>query len=148
MKTTFGIFVAFFLTVAPSWAVLGEYESSVSLDRQYLKGEAREQSRAGFRVHQITAPNGIMVREYVSPKGLVFGVAWSGQFAPNMQQLLGSYFTDLDQVARATTKRRGGPLIIRTDRLVFVSAGHMRAFRGHAYVPSLLPSNVSAEVVQ
>jgi len=29
-----------------------------------------------------------------------------------------------------------------------VSGGHMRAFHGSAYVPSLLPKNVSAEVVR
>jgi len=148
MRTFLGMIVIFLLAAAPVWASLGEYESSVSIDQQYLKGEVREQKQVGFRVHQITAPNGTTVREYVSPKGLVFGVAWTGQFAPNMQQLLGSYFGDLDQVARATTHRRGGPLVIHTDRLVFVSAGHMRYFHGHAFVPSLVPENVSTEVVR
>jgi len=148
MKTTLKMVVTLLLAAAPAWATLGEYESSVSVDQQYLKGEVREQSQPGFRVHQITAANGITVREYVSPKGLVFGVAWSGHFAPNMQQLLGSYFPDLEQAERTATKQRGAPFIVRTDRLVFVSAGHMRSFHGHAYVPSLVPSNLSPEVVR
>jgi hypothetical protein len=142
------VLVILLLGVAPAWAVLGEYESSVSVDQQFLKGEDRQQPRPGYKLHQITALNGVTVREYVSPDGKVFGVAWSGQFAPNMQQLLGSYFPDLDQAARSQVRRRGGPLVVRTDRLVLVSAGHLRSFRGHAYVPSLLPNNVSAEVVR
>ena len=35
-----------------------------------------------------------------------------------------------------------------TDRLVVESAGHMRSFRGRAYVSSLLPGKVAEEVVQ
>ena len=148
MKTTLGIFVTLLLAVAPAWATLGEYESSVSVDRQYLRGEVRQQAMSGYTVHRITAANGVTVREYVSPKGIVFGVAWTGQFAPNMQQLLGSYFSDLEQAQRATPPRRGRPLVVKTDRLVLVSAGHMRGFHGHAYAPDLLPTNVSAEVVR
>jgi len=148
MRTAMRVLVILILGVAPAWAVLGEYESSVSVDQQYLKGEIREQVRPGYKLHQITASNGTTVREYVSPDGKVFGVAWSGPFAPNMQQLLGSYFPELDQAARSQVRRRGGPLVVRTDKLVLVSAGHMRSFHGHAYVPSLLPNNVSAEVVR
>jgi len=148
MKTIVGISVSLLLVAAPAWAVLGEYESSVSVDQQYLQGEVREQSLAGFRVHQITASSGVTVREYVSPKGLVFGVAWSGHFAPNVQQLLGSYYADLEQAQQSRTQQRGAPAVIRTGQLVFVSSGHLRFIRGHAYVPSLVPDNISAEVVR
>ena len=136
------------LGTAPAWAVLGEYESSVSLDQQVLRGEIREEIRLGYKFHQITSPNGTIVREFVSPNGKVFGISWQAPFMPNLQQLLGSYFPELDQAARSQVRRRGGPLVVRTDKLVLVSAGHMRSFHGHAYVPSLLPNNVSAEVVR
>ena len=148
MKISLGMVVACLLAAAPAWATLGQYESSVSVDQQYLKGEVREQSQVGFRLHQITAPNGTTVREYVSPKGLVFGVAWTGQFAPNLQQLLGSYYSDINAAGRNMPPQRGRPLVVRTDKVVFVSAGHMRYFHGHAYVPSLVPENISAEVVR
>lgn len=148
MKTTFGVLVMLVLGTAPAWAVLGEYESSVGLDQQVLRGEIREEVRQGYKLHQITSPNGTIVREYVSPEGKVFGIFWQAPFMPNLQQLLGSYSTEVQQAVQSRARRRGGPLVVRTDKLVFVSGGHMRFFRGRAYVPSLLPNNISAEVVR
>jgi hypothetical protein len=147
MKKIMTVFTVLVLGVVPAWAVLGQYESSVSSDQQALQGEVRQEVRPGYRFHQITSANGAIVREYVSPAGLVFGIAWQGPFMPNLRQLLGSYFNEL-QAARAGARHHGGPMIVRTDKLVLVSGGHMRFYHGHAYVPSLLPSNVSAEVVR
>ena len=147
MKTGLRLLGLLILGVVPAFAVLGQYESSVSLDQQNLRGEDREQAAAGYRLHQITTPNGAVIREYVSPEGKVFGIAWQAQALPNLQQLLGSYFDDVHQAA-VSKSRRGGPLIVKKDDFMFFSGGHMRYFVGRAYVPSLLPKNVSAEVVR
>jgi hypothetical protein len=136
------------LSTAPLWAALGQPESSVSADQRVLRGNILEEAHAGYRLHQITDPSGAVVREYVSPAGQVFGVSWQGPFVPNMQQLLGSYFTYLQQYAQSQTGHHGGPLILRRYDFVFSTSGHMRSYRGHAYVPSLLPANVPPEVVQ
>lgn len=136
------------LGTAPAWAVLGENESSVSADRQFLRGQIRDEVHEGYRLHEISDPSGGVVREFVSTAGKVFGISWKGPFVPNMQQLLGTYFTYLQQYARAQTGRHGGPLIIQKDNFVFTNTGHMRWYHGHAYVPGLLPANLSAEVVQ
>jgi hypothetical protein len=148
MKTIARVLLILTLGAAPAWAVLGEFESSVSLDTQFMRGEDRVISAQGYRLHQITSPNGAVVTEYVTPEGKVFGVSWRAPFIPNMEQLLGSYATPVEKAARAQTRRRSGPLIVRASDFVFVSGGHMRAFHGSAYVPSLLPKNVSAEVVR
>ena len=148
MKTISGVLLFLTLGAAPAWAVLGEYESSVSLDQKYMRGEDRVISARGYRLHQITSPNGAVVTEYVSAEGKVFGVSWRAPFIPNLTQLLGSYITPVQQAERAQTRRRGGPFIVRTNDFVFVNGGHTRAFHGSAYVPSLLPKNVSAEVVR
>jgi hypothetical protein len=148
MKTISGVLLILILGVVPAWAVLGEYESSVGLDQKYMRGEDRVISAQGYRLHQITSPNGAVVTEYVTPEGKVFGVSWRAPVIPNLEKLLGSYITPVQQAAQAQTRRRGGPFIVRASDLVFVSGGHMRAFHGSAYVPSLLPKNVSAEVVR
>ncbi len=146
---TYG-FVLFMLILgaAPAWAVLGETESSVGVDRQVLGGQIRDEVHTGYRLHQITDSTGGVVREYVSTAGKVFGVSWQGPFVPNMQQLLGFYFTYLQQYAQTQTGRHGGPLIIQKTDFVFSNGGHMRWYHGHAYVPSLLPANLSPGVVQ
>ena len=148
MKTMLGVLLILTLGAVPAGAVLGEYESSVSLDQQHMRGEDRVTTGQGYKLHQITSPNGAVVSEYVSPQGKVFGVSWRAPYIPNLQQLLGSYTTQVQQAAQAQTRRRGAPLIVRTNDFVFVSGGHMRSFHGSAYVPSLLPQNVPAEVVR
>ena len=142
-----GLLILIF-SVAPTWAALGEPESSIIADGQFLRGQIRDEAHEGYRVYQITAASGTLVREYVSPAGKVFGISWQGSFAPNMQQLLGTYLTYLQQHAQAQAAHHGGPLIIQKEDFVFVSGGHMRAYRGHAFVPRLLPANLPPEVVQ
>jgi len=136
------------LGAIPSWAALGETEASVNADGQFLRGQIRSEAHPGYRIHQITNASGGVVREYVSSQGKVFGVSWQGPFVPNMRQLLGAYFVHLDRYAQAQTGRHGGPLIIQRDDFVFTTGGHMGYRHGHAYVPSLLPANLSPEVVQ
>jgi hypothetical protein len=148
MKITLAVLLILALYAVPAWAVLGEYESSVTLDQQYTRGEDRVTAGQGYKLHQITSPNGLVVSEYISPQGRVFAVSWRGPFIPNLQQLLGTYITQVQQAAQAQTRRRGGPLVVRANDFVFVSGGHMRAFHGSAYVPSLFPQNVSAEEVR
>jgi Protein of unknown function (DUF2844) len=135
------------LGAAPGWAVLGEYENSIASDQQVMRGEVQRVAKQGYALHQITGTNGAVVKEYVSPSGRVFGVSWQGPFMPNLQQLLGSYFTDFQQAAQHRVRKRG-PLVIKSDKVVIFSGGHMRSFRGIAYVPGLMPENVTAEVVR
>jgi hypothetical protein len=149
MRNILGVLLILTLGTVPAWAVLGQYESSVSVDQQYLGSMDRVQAFQGYKVHQLTTVNGTIVREYISPQGLVFGVAWQAPFMPNMQQLLGSYVTKLQTASRTQTQARHlRGLVVKTDDFVFVSGGHVRFWRGSAYVPSLVPSNVSVEVVR
>ena len=149
MKTIFRVLLIMILGSTPAWATLGQYESSVTTDQQHMRSQDRVQAFQAYKVHELTTANGAMVREYVSPQGLVFGVTWQGPFMPDMQQLLGSYATNLQTASPAQTQvRRRRGLIVKTDDFVFVSGGHMRFWKGRAYVPSLVPGNVSVEVVQ
>ena len=104
-------------------------------------------AKVGYNMHQITAPDGSVVNEFVSPAGLVFGISWQGQGVPNLQQLLGSYMTNLQQVQRTQVVRRRS-VTVQGDNFVFTSFGRMRNFRGRAYVPGLVPANLTPEVVQ
>jgi Protein of unknown function (DUF2844) len=143
------ILILLTLGTAPAWAVLGQYESSVSLDQKYMKSVDRVQNVQRYVVHQLTSENGTIVREYVSPNGMVFGVSWQGRFMPNLQQLLGSYITKIQTAKRTQTQiRHLRGVIVKTDDFVFANSGHMRFWTGTAYVPSLVPSNVSPEVVR
>jgi hypothetical protein len=135
------------LLAAPAWAALGEHVDSVARDTQRLRGEVQESAREGYGVQQITAAGGMVVREYVAPSGLVFGVTWEGSTVPDLEPLLGSHYAAFRQAASASGRRRGA-VVMRTEDLVVESGGHMRAFRGRAYLPGLVPRGLDAEVVR
>jgi hypothetical protein len=147
MKTTLRILLILVMGAVPAWAALGEYEGSVSLDQQVLRGEIREEVHAGYKLHQLITSDGAVIREYVSPEGKVFAISWQARFIPNLPQLLGSYFPRVQQAAQAKVQR-GGPLVINTGDFVYSSGGRMMNFHGSAFVPGLLPKNVTAEVVR
>ncbi|HET7100553.1 MAG TPA: DUF2844 domain-containing protein [Terriglobia bacterium] len=147
MKIVAGVIVFLLLGSVPGWAVLGEYENSVTTDQQRMHAQLQQATRQGYSIKQLSSADGRKVREYVSAKGLVFGVAWQGPTMPDLQQLLGSYFTQMKEATRSR-RQRGGPLVMRTKNLVLVSGGHMRSFHGFAYAPDLLPTGVAAEVVR
>ncbi|MBZ5514013.1 MAG: DUF2844 domain-containing protein [Acidobacteriia bacterium] len=147
MKTVVGVLLALVLGAAPTWATLGEYEASVSSDQQYLRGKLQTTPRQGYTLHRIASADGTVVREYISPAGLVFGISWQSVTMPNLRQLMGSYYAQFQQASQSRVRRRG-PFVVRTDQLVVESGGHMRAFHGRAYVPNLLPKNIPPEVVQ
>jgi hypothetical protein len=136
----------------PAWAGLGDNAASVLSDQARMKGTLRSVDRSAYVMHEITTPYGAKVREYVTPAGAVFGVAWDGQFPPNFQQLLGPYYQQVQQALaqqRAAeqssdqpVRRRRGPVFIQTPGMVFSQTGHMRSFHGQAYIPQLVPQGV------
>jgi len=149
MKRILTVLLMLMMGSVPAWATLGQIEGTVSVDQQHLRSEDLVQSFQAYKVHQLTTTNGTIVREYVSPKGLVFGVAWQAPFMPDMHQLLGDYVTALQSATQAQTQiQRRRSLIIKTNDFVFVSAGRLRFYTGRAYVPSMIPGNVSVEVVK
>ena len=109
-----------------------------------MRGTLRVQRSQAYTLHEIRAPYGTVVREYVSPSsGNVFAITWKGPKIPDLRQLLGPYF---DQYARAAQSRRGhGPLIIELPGLVVQSAGHQRSFSGRAWLPQEMPQGTRAE---
>jgi hypothetical protein len=89
------------------------------------------------------------VREYLSPAGKVFAIAWQGPWLPDLQQLLGSYFTQYQQAARAAKQRPGrAPVSIHQSSLVVEQSGHMRGFVGRAYLTDQIPSGVTEESIR
>lgn len=136
------------LATQPAHAALGATAASVEADRMSMKGQVQATSQPGYSIQRITASTGTVVKEYVSSAGVVFAVSWSGPAMPNLQQVLGTYITQLQsavQTQHAARARRLGHnhLEIDTPTLVVHAAGHMRQYFGIAYVPSLLPQNLS-----
>jgi hypothetical protein len=135
------------MSALPALAELGGNVATIQADQEHMKGTRRVTSNAAYSVHEIQTSTGSTVREFVSPAGTVFGVAWHGPWNPDLQQILGQYF---DQYAQAVQNKRAGrgPVSIRQEGLVVEAGGHMRSFSGRAYLPQMLPQGVTSEVIK
>ena len=74
----------------PAWAALGQPHESIQYDMQNLKGKLVTKQMEGYSVEEITRGDGSILREFVSPAGQIFGVAWQGFTMPNLNQILGT----------------------------------------------------------
>jgi len=135
------------LLPARAFAELGGDLNSVERDRARMAAAVTVRSMGRFTVHEMTTDSGTTVREFASPQGKIFAVSWQGQFHPDYQQLLGSYFSQLQQAAGQRRARRA-PVVIETAGFVFESFGHFRDLSGRAYVPQMLPAGVGVEDIQ
>ena len=148
-----GLFFASLILPSRASASLSGDVASVDADQQQMKAARAVHAYAKYSVHEITTPYGTVVREYVSPAGQVFGVAWRGPFLPNLQQLLGSNYAKFAQAAQDVRdahprRSRNLPVTVEQPDLFVHSAGHMRAFIGHAYVPGMIPQGVEAQEIR
>jgi Protein of unknown function (DUF2844) len=138
----------------PAWASLGGNVSTIESDRAQMNASVQVTQHDSYEVHEMQASGGTVVDEYVSPAGAVFAVTWHGQFPPQMQQILGTYFQQYSAALQAQSNpdqpRIYGhrPLNIQQDGLVVQTSGHMRAHAGRAYIPSLIPQGVTVNQIQ
>jgi hypothetical protein len=138
--------------VAAVHASLGGDSASVETDRAHMKvkhaARLTPSLTGSYTVHEITLPTGTLVRQYVSQKGVVFAVTWSGPFMPDLRQLLGPHFDTM--VTRQAKQNHASHRTLRQHEadLVVESGGHPRSFVGRAYLPGALPAGVAEKDIQ
>jgi hypothetical protein len=148
-STLRGILLLSTLLVSSSaFAVLGQDVSSVQADGVRIKAAVNILVSRSYSVHEMRAPSGTSVKEFVSPAGQVFGVSWRGPVTPDLRQLLGEYFDQYMQAAQATPHMLRRVVHIETGDLVVESGGHMRFIVGRAYLRSKLPDGVAANDIR
>jgi hypothetical protein len=145
-----GIALIVFGLCLPGFAALGGDLSSVQVDQAQMKASLKTTTGQAYTTHEIKTPMGSIVREYVSPDGRVFGVAWRGPSMPPMQQILGTYFQQFSDGVQAHHVAHVGrsPLNIQQPGLVVQSSGHPRGYFGRAYVPQMLPQGVTPDQIR
>jgi hypothetical protein len=145
-----GVFcLAIIIDLPRAWAVLGEAAGSVETDRVALAGQLRMIPAQLYTIQEITTSE-FVLSEFVSG-GTVFAVAWRGRRPPNLVSLLGSYFQEYQDASAAAASsglRRRGVTHIQGAHVMVETGGHPGDVRGRAYIPSLLPSGVTKEMIQ
>jgi len=133
----------------PAFAALGGGPDSIAADRKALKGVQRA-AVAGDRysVQEVTYDT-TRVREYLSPSGVVFAIAWDGFLHPDLSQLLGSYASEYESARQKTPRHHGRKRArVTTGNIVVETWGHMRALGGRAYLPSAVPGGVTIDEIK
>lgn len=133
----------------PAQAELDGGSDTVAADRAHLAaGAITVHEHGAYRVHEMTLPNGTLVREYQSAAGTVFAVTWSGRGIPDLTRLLGRHYAAFDT---SPHRVRGGlgHLVVRDDaqnpNLVVESNGRSPHFFGRAFLLKNLPEGVSVD---
>ena len=144
--------IVFVVVANPAVAALGQAPSSLAASP--VSGArmlaAVSTARVGsYTIRETQLENGTTVREYVTPAGLVFAVAWQGPVLPDLDVLLGGYFNTfkLETEQARLLGRRGSPVDMARDGLVVRSNGRMRNFFGHAYATDLIPAGLAIKDV-
>ena len=130
-------------------ATLGEPAESISVDSRALSA-ARQgvTTRNRYTVEEVVSDANV-VREYLTPSGIVFAIAWNGLSHPDLTPLLGSYVAEYRQALRKTPRTPGRRHFrVRADRVVVEKWGHMRNLQGRAYDPALIPPGVSIDEIK
>ncbi|WP_198088970.1 DUF2844 domain-containing protein [Variovorax sp. E3] len=109
-------------------------------------GNAAASGATNWSVREITLPDGLVEREYLTTDGVVFAVAWRGTHRPELSVLLGTHYaTQMSQNARALRQQGKGSraTTAQADATFAVQAStHQRSSTGVAWLPALLPAGV------
>ena len=151
MKTSIYLpYAATLLAVAgPAFATLGGGTDTIIKDHMALKASRRVSAFLGnYSVEEMTTA-AATVREYVTPDGVVFGIAWSGISHPDLSVLLGNYKKEYEQALQSNQTPRGKRHShVASANIVVQKWGHMRGMKGRAYVTSLLPKGVTVDEIK
>jgi hypothetical protein len=133
----------------PICAELNGNVSSVESDSERVGGLLSSRSSYYSTIYEIRDPNGTVIREFVSPKGRIFAVAWEGRFVPEMTHLLGGLFQEYSRAVHSEHPNHSWrqPLFIHTPTLAFESGGHMGWYYGRAYVQAEIPNGFPMEEI-
>jgi hypothetical protein len=144
-----GVAAAVLMTPVRVYATLGQAEASVASDEAALSAHTGSTTtHIGYTVLEIVS-DAVRVREYVSPTGIIFAIAWNGLIHPDLTHLLGAYaaeYEDSLQSAESEPGRRR--LHVKASRVVVEKWGHMRNLQGRAYIPRLIPPGVTVHEIE
>jgi Protein of unknown function (DUF2844). len=131
----------------PAHAALGDDVAAVAADQARMQASLQIWRKSNYVVHELAAPSGTKVRQFVGDSGKVFAVSWSGGWRPNLRDIMGAHY---DRFIAGTRGRRAARGVARIELpgMVVVMGGHQRAFFGHVYLTDLLPAGFAPDDIR
>jgi len=132
------------LLSAGARAELGGGRASVEHDAVAFQGSRLVEARGAYERHEIVRADGSRLREYVSPQGQVFAVAWDGATTPDLKGLLGSHYAEY--VAALSAQRPSHHVVnVATPGLVASVTRFQHNGTGRVHLPAQVPAGVASE---
>lgn len=146
--TAFGLALALLWPVPQARATLGERAGSIAKDSMALStATCKTVQRDRYQMQEMTSET-TAIREFLTPEGVVFAIAWNGLIRPDLSQLLGSYHQEYRTALSKQQRKRGHRLTqVKSNRVVVETWGHMRNLQGRAYLPGLVPQGVNLDEI-
>jgi hypothetical protein len=124
-------------------AGLGEHSATVVRDQKVIGANADHVTRAAlYDLHELTAPSGAVLREYVSRDGAVFAVSYRGLSMPNLQAILGTGHAHYVRAARAGQRNHHVVNVASADINIRVRK-LQRGVEVAANLPAQIPNGVT-----
>ena len=144
-----GLAAALLAQAETSQATLGEKADSIASDQKALAATRPSPTfHNGYTVQEVKS-DAVTVREYISPEGIVFAIAWNGLIHPDLTPLLGSHAGEYEQALRQAPPQPGRRhLRLEANQVIVEKWGQMRNLQGRAYIPALLPPGVAIDEIQ
>lgn len=145
----FPLFLLLLLHSLPASATLGEKADSIARDRKALSAAKRAATTGNDYTIQEMASEGSTIREFVTPDGVVFAVAWKGMVHPDLKTLLGGYAEEYECARQQLPRKHGQKRArVKGDHVIVETWGHSRNLQGRAYLPSLVPAGVNPDEIR
>ncbi|WP_408391591.1 DUF2844 domain-containing protein [Paraburkholderia sediminicola] len=99
-----------------------------------------------LRLRTLTDAGNTTINEYATNTGQIIAYTWQGPTMPDLRALLGKYADSYKTGAAAAVPDGNlhASRVVRPDVIV-ESGGPMRGYAGRAWLPSALPSGVTAD---
>jgi hypothetical protein len=123
-------------------AELGGDANSVRAEARQAQASLHVSTFGAYDVHEMQAPNGATVRQFVDRRGKVFAVAWRSRGPANLSTLLGRHYATYRTLGAQRIDLHHGAL--HSPGLVVEVGGVLDRFSGRAYVPGDLPAGLSS----
>jgi hypothetical protein len=133
--------ISCFLVPQLAKAALGDPEAALYLESAVLgakKAELHAGPTKALRVHTAVLPSA-QLKQFIY-NGKVFAVAWNGLKKPDLTVILGTHHAKYLAAKRSTQNISGQKFQrLEQENFIYQGVGHMRSFRGYAYLSPLPP---------
>ena len=125
-------------------AELGSNLASITQEQKTFGSTLTTSPQSTYTIYIQNISPDLVIKEYVSNSGNIFGVSWKGSTLPDFQVLLGNYYSNYLSALQQNPRS----VFLQNDNLVLESGGMMGGYIGRAYLPKQVPVGIAPASIQ